>query len=98
MGDEGVAAKIEVRGRLPHLNKKSTMQVYAFYDGGIVWNRDSVNQAARASLTSTGGGMRLYWGPHFFIDVTLSKPLTLPVSVKGNRHWRGFCQMSLHLW
>jgi hemolysin activation/secretion protein len=78
-GDRGFAAKTEVayegKPLFPGIND---YQLYGFYDAGAVWNRDDGSK--RASLASTGVGVRFGLGKSVRGDTYIAKPLTRPVS------------------
>jgi hemolysin activation/secretion protein len=82
VADEALAAKMELRMNSAlgwkYLNE---MQYYAFYDGGILWNRDGVNQLPKQSATSTGLGARFYFIPQLYGNFYVAYPLTHNVGV-----------------
>jgi len=99
VGDHGIAAKGEVRlDFYPQRRFLQHTQVFVFYDGGVVWNRDGAasGQPGHQSLTSLGAGVRVDFTPYFFGHVYLAKPLTLVRALKGKRDIRGVFALTLH--
>lgn len=79
IGDKGVGFQSEVRfGRLlPPSREAIAIQPYAFWDQAWIWNNRSpdIRLQGRQSLVSAGGGMRMAWGDHARLDLSLATPL-----------------------
>lgn len=77
VGDEGLAGKIELRiDTQPQKYFLQAVEYYVFYDAGAIWNRDTFNNPSRQDLTSTGGGLRLYFTPKVYGELYIAKPLS----------------------
>lgn len=77
LGDHGVAASIELRyNSLPPL-KNLTLQPYAYYDIGKVWNLDTGSEPD--SGATAGGGVRFLAFDSFSGSVSAAVPLTRSV-------------------
>jgi hemolysin activation/secretion protein len=81
LGDSGLGVQAEARiGSLqPRKPESISVQPYAFFDLARVWNKDRSNPPytpGRASLMSAGGGVRVAWGNHARLDVSLAAPLS----------------------
>ena len=87
-GDDGIAGLIEVRFRQrPTTPYVESYQLYAFYDGGIVWNIDPVvGESRRESLASLGGGLRFNLMGDLSGYMEIGVPLTRPVASRGSKH------------
>lgn len=81
-GDRGAAGKFELRYDIRQ------QQLYAFYDIGAVWNRNTLTQPAKQSAASTGIGARLHFTNWLAGNLEIDKPLTKVVSAEGNRNYR----------
>lgn len=73
-GDSGVSASLELRYNGWSEQRALQIQPYAFYDVGMVWNRD-VGQAEHATGSSAGGGVRLSMS-EALINLGVAFPLT----------------------
>lgn len=90
-GDEGIAARGELRLNNPLKTHLHASQLYTFYDIGKVW--DPGNTAANlrvASLASAGGGLRVGFNQNISGYVEIAKPLTRDVGTMGDREPRLF--------
>ncbi len=94
-GDSGLGGKVELGWAVPNVGQwwwLDTSQLYAFYDGGAVWNRNRlVGEDAQISLTSVGVGTRLQLLNRLSTDIFLAKPLTYPVRSRADdkqNDWR----------
>lgn len=77
VGDDGLAMKFEVRRDAAYeFRWLNAIQYYAFYDAGIIWNRDVINLLAKQSATSTGLGARFTFMPKLTGNLYYAKPLT----------------------
>jgi hemolysin activation/secretion protein len=96
IGDMGTGGTIELRMNLmPQLKLLQFMQPYAFYDGGIIWNRRKLpGSNTKQSETSAGAGIRFLFTPNLVGNLLIGQPLTKQDSaeqVVGNgRRPRGF--------
>jgi len=81
IGDDGLAGKLELRmDAAPELKLLQTIQYYVFYDGGLIWNRDTVDLPRKQSAFSAGVGARFMFIPQITGNFFIAKPLTLPVA------------------
>ena len=88
-GDNGVSFSVEPRFDLSRYIPSGRPQLYAFYEGGTVWQKQPlVGQAPRESLSSVGGGVRFQLGPYLRADLGAAKPLTHDIASRGNRKVR----------
>ena len=116
-GDEGAAGKVELiwqpettginRWFSQSLHASSTdilsaMQIYAFYDGGVIWNIDPVvGQDKRQSLTSTGVGSRFTLMDRLSGDIFFAMPLTNEVASRADDKrddWRMQFSLRATIW
>ena len=82
VGDRGFSAKVELRmDTAPGFAFLNAVQYYAFYDGGMIWNIDTLDLPARQSLTSVGVGARFTFAPQVNGNLFIARPLTQPVAV-----------------
>jgi hemolysin activation/secretion protein len=80
VGDRGLGAKLEFRvDTAPAWRLLQSIQYYAFYDAGMIWNIDKVNLPGRQSATSTGIGARFSFMPQLSGNLFLAKPLSKKV-------------------
>lgn len=99
VGDRGLAGKVEFRIQtLPDFKWLQSVQYYAFYDAGKIWNLDSINLPGEQSAVSTGVGARLILVPQVQAEFFIAKPLTRKVSTLVQMHAnpnqaRGFFQL-----
>jgi hemolysin activation/secretion protein len=84
-GDHGVAATAELRYMDLDAQYGVKPVPYGFYDVGIVWNDDR-DQAARASGSSGGAGVKLLSDLGITADFDVAFPLTKPIDnpLEGN--------------
>ena len=95
-GDQGLGLGLELQ-RAFDLKKKflRSLQAYAFFDYGSVWNRISTPTGEKQQeLTSTGLGARFNLTKHFSGYVELAKPLNRVVASQGNKDPRFFFSLS----
>lgn len=102
VGDRGIEAKLELRAdsNLPWTSTPT--QYFVYYDGGVLWNFDHINQPGRQTGTSTGFGLRAYALNHVNVSLELAKPLDRPVAAtaaipsgENASAWRGFFSINL---
>ena len=90
-GDHGIAGRAELQLTTPVPKLELRPQLFAYYDIGTVWNKDSgIGTPARRSLASAGIGFRLNMGEKFSAEAEIAKPLTRDVAAEGNDDARFF--------
>jgi hemolysin activation/secretion protein len=102
LGDRGLAGKFELRWN-PNSQKAvlKDSQFYAFYDEGAIWNiSTAAQQPGKASLASTGAGVRFQFFKHLSGDLFIAQPLTRRVATEtqanlNDKRPRGFFQLTL---
>lgn len=98
LGDSGFALRGEVRYTAfsPHvLPVASSIQPYAFYDYGQVFDRaHSTGVKSSPSLASAGVGIRTQLGRGFSFSVEAAEPLTRNVAALKDKYPRVFVQVS----
>jgi hemolysin activation/secretion protein len=74
-GDNGIASSLELRfDQVLTNNSLKGYQLYGFIDRGMVWNfGEGIHNSL--TLTSIGGGVRLYLSDELRADVAISAPL-----------------------
>lgn len=85
-GDHGLSARTELRFSdvLPE-SWGSVYQLYVFYDGGKVYNKDVlVSEQKSESIVSAGLGTRLNLAHDLYATAEIAKPLTKDVAAKGS--------------
>ncbi|MBY0430733.1 MAG: BamA/TamA family outer membrane protein [Rhodospirillales bacterium] len=79
-GDRGIAGKVELRWReAPEWGPLKGLMTYGFYDAGMVWNSDRVDQGGaneQRSLASAGLGVQAAVEDWMSAKLELAKPLT----------------------
>ena len=102
IADRGIEAKLEIRRDTTFPFNSIPTQYFIYYDGGVLWNYDHINQVGRQTGTSTGFGLRATAFQHINISLELDKPLDRNVAAVvaepngGNpRAWRGFFSISV---
>lgn len=84
IGDQGSAGSLELRYdySLPKL-KLQSLQFYAFYDAGIIWNFKKLGDTPKkASGTSTGFGVRFTMTKYISGNLMWAQVLTKPVAAE----------------
>lgn len=96
VGDHGVAAKIELQWNTPApIEFVDKYQLFGFYDIGRVWNDDEVvANIQRASLASTGFGVRADVLKNVSGELMATFPLTRDVQTRGSEDPRFFFSLS----
>ncbi len=104
-GDHGLVAKAELNYALPTefisnalSNLKTvSLDLYGFYDAGIIWNINSEisRQAARDSAESAGFGLRGNITRYFNFQTYVAKPLTRKVQNEQNSNARFFLTLGV---
>lgn len=91
IGDRGLAGSLELRYSMTFKRMVQSMQFYAFYDAGIIWNLKFVGGVPRQqSATSAGLGTRFYFTKWFSGNFFWAQPLTKYVAAEQiiGRGWR----------
>lgn len=81
LGDSGVLSSFEIRfgSIVPKEMNGLAFQPYVFNDLAFVWNEDPSRRPTNPDkLWSTGGGLRVSWGPGLQSDFTIAIPLERP--------------------
>lgn len=82
IGDRGLGGKVELRLQTtPGFRFLQSIQYYAFYDAGEIWNIDDINLPGQQSATSTGVGLNVSFIANIQGNFFIAKPLTKKVSV-----------------
>lgn len=90
-GDDGIAGVVELRfSRRANLPLISSYQVYAFYDVGTVWNRNSSD----VSLSSAGAGLRLFLQEDISLSYEAARPIDGITGDIAGEGWRHFFSAS----
>lgn len=90
-GEDGVAARAELRADNLFRTPASLIQLYGFYDIGQVWDRDNAVVRDRIrSLASAGAGLRATISPGLSGSFEAAKPLTRPAQTAGDNDPRFF--------
>ncbi len=75
-GDSGLEGKLEVRYTHSFNTFIKTLQLFTYYDYGIVWNRrPNVDDKQRLSAPGMGVGVRVALMYHLNLNVAFGKPL-----------------------
>jgi len=92
LGDSGIAGKLELQWNDPVLIRSWLKnQFFAFYDLGRVWTNNATTASeARASLASTGFGVRSTINNATDLGLMVGFPLTKPVATRGDNAPRVF--------
>lgn len=94
-GEEGVAARAELRANNLIPTDFDLLQLYSFYDVGKVWDPDNATAKDRQrSLASTGVGFRLTFNDNFSGSFEWALPLTRAVDTMGTEEPRAFGSLS----
>jgi hemolysin activation/secretion protein len=89
-GDRGLAGKVELRIQTePNLRFLRAVQLYTFYDAGIIWNIDNINLPGKQDATSVGLGARMSFIKNLEGELFIGKPLTFPVFTLVSMHQNG---------
>lgn len=82
IGDRGAAASLELRMNIaPEKMFLQAMQLYVFYDSGVIWNLKNVpDQKRKQSATSTGVGSRFFFTKNVSGNFLIAQPLTRNVN------------------
>lgn len=88
LGDSGAAGSVELRmDNYPDKFKISMIQMYMFYDAGVIWNRrDLPGAPTKQSATSAGMGFRLAFNKYVSGNFMIAQPLTKQVAAQEIIH------------
>jgi hemolysin activation/secretion protein len=88
LGDKGLAGTVELRYDLPvERFKIQTLQLYTFYDWGVLWNLKDIGGVPRKqSGTSTGLGTRFYMTKYVSGNLMWTQTLTRQVATEALIH------------
>lgn len=90
-GEDGLAARAELRVNDPVVTPLQQLQVYGFYDVGRVWDRDNTVVRNRIrSLSSSGAGLRFTVNENISGNFEVAVPLTRDVETSGDTDPRAF--------
>lgn len=91
-GDDGIAGKLELQWNNPFPSTLvKTYQLYAFLDGGRVWNDDATTSSQKQmSVVSTGLGVRTTLRTNTEAGLYVALPLNRDVQTLGNEDPRVF--------
>jgi hemolysin activation/secretion protein len=98
IGDHGLGASSELRydDTISDIPLLSSYQLYAFYDVGQVWNRNSALLGPSHALSSAGGGIRLLSGEGYTAGFEIAQPLTrAPSTENGHKPTRFYVDLSV---
>ena len=96
VGDNGLAAKIELRydNSIP-AKSQLPFTAYAFYDVGWIWQRTGASLEDTKAISSAGLGIRLSLGRYLAGFAEAAKPLSRDVAAEGDRDWRGYLGLTV---
>lgn len=84
IGDKGAAGGIELRYDLAIGRYLQSLQLYTFYDAGMIWNYNFISGTPRVqSATSTGFGTRFYFNKYITGNLMWTQVLTKEVASEG---------------
>jgi len=90
-GEDGIAARLELRLNAPPAAPMQSAQLYGFYDIGKVWDNDNTAVRDRKrSIASTGLGLRAGVSENLSATIELALPLTRTVETEGDKDLRMF--------
>ncbi|WP_162915074.1 ShlB/FhaC/HecB family hemolysin secretion/activation protein [Desertibaculum subflavum] len=95
VGEQGVAAALELQYDLTVAEAVSGLQLFAFYDHGVSWDRVSGSGTFRNALSSAGLGTRFRLLERLQVTLEAAKPLNRDVIEEGDRSWRFFFSLGL---
>lgn len=91
VGDQGASGRGEIRYNVPVAWKYlDGLQLYGFYDGGIIWNKNSQSQPDRQSITGTGGGVRTHIVKYVDAYLEWAQPLTKTIQIVESDQRNGY--------
>src|SRR5262249_45433375 len=82
IGDRGLAGSLELRlDFFPGKLLLETLEVYHFYDAGVIWNiKFNPGVKMKQSATSTGLGARFSLLKYLYGNIMITQPLTKQVA------------------
>lgn len=90
-GEDGVAARLELRLNNPVAAPVNFSQVYGFYDIGKVWDNDNtIVRDRQRSIASAGIGLRVNVNDNLAGTFEAAMPLTRTVETEGDKDLRLF--------
>jgi hemolysin activation/secretion protein len=94
-GEDGLAARTELRVNNPFDTQAQLVQFYGFYDVGKVWDKDNaVAKDRMRSLASSGLGLRMTVNDNFAGSFEYAVPLTRKVQTEADTDPRLFASVS----
>lgn len=95
-GDAGLAGRVELQYS-PDLGVPEVRmsQLYAFTDGGGVWNHEEDSRHGWQTLWSAGVGVRVAVTDNVTASVEAAKPISPVAVATGDKDWRGFFSLTL---
>lgn len=91
IGDKGAAGSVELRYDMGFQRMLSSLQFYAFYDAGIIWNYKLIGNVPRQqSATAAGLGVRFSFSRWISGNLMWAQPLTKKVAAEqlAGNGWR----------
>lgn len=76
-GDKAIALRVEPRFQW-RASERAAAQAFVFYDNVRIWNKDTFAEPAR-TLSSWGGGVRVFMPNHLIVEAAYAKPLDAPM-------------------
>ncbi len=94
-GEDGYAARLELRANNPVALPVNLLQLYTFVDGGEVHDPDNaVPRDRRRSIVSAGGGARVNLDDRFAGTLEVAVPMTADVQTEGDDNPRLFATIT----
>ncbi len=94
-GEDGYAARLELRANNPVALPVNLLQLYTFLDGGEVHDPDNaVPRDRRRSIVSAGGGARVNLDDRFAGTLEVAVPMTADVQTEGDDNPRLFATIT----
>lgn len=94
-GEDGIAARLELRASNLFATSLDMVQLYGFYDAGKVWDKDNaVVKERERSLASAGAGVRFAINGNFSGSFEVAAPLTREVETADDNDIRGFATLT----
>lgn len=91
LGDQGTIGRAELRYEMyPRYRLLSYVQLFTFYDAGLIWNHNDEYQEGRESATSTGVGTRFRLNQYLRGSLEMNIPLTHTIYLEQDRNPRAY--------